>query len=119
MQKKFKPQKLEGSLKVEDGENNRGKIVVDYGGNQLKEILKVHPVKLTDCNIEEANLGDIDQQICIAQAYLTVKDCKQAKEWAIKAFEQDKWYEANEPVLDLIGRLEYYGECQNANHYDL
>lgn len=104
---------------VDQNVGSRTTIVVDYGGNKLGDDLKRNPVRITNCDVDKANSGDIDQQVCMAQVYLTKKDCIHANKWALKAFEQDKWNTKNEAVLDLIGILEHTGECVTTNHEDL
>ena len=107
----FKPKKLKGfiqKLKSPEGQSN---IYVDYGGRELKKILNDNPVSLDDCDIEKANSGNTNQQICMAQAYLSINDCENAKKWTMKVFDKDPYNEYNEPVLDLLGIFETFGEC--------
>jgi hypothetical protein len=113
MKEEFKAKKLSGSIKMVEGKNGRTQMFVDYGVSELREILKSEPVKIEDCDTKKAKGADIEEQICMAYAYLSNQDCKKAKEWSLKAFAIDKWNEGNEPVLDLIGILKSSGECIN------
>ena len=113
MKKEFKSKKLSGSIKVVEGDNGRTQMIVDYGGNELRKILTREPVKIDNCDAKRAREGEIEQQICMAYAYLSNQECKKAEEWSLKAFAIDKWNEGNEPVLDLIGILKSSGECIN------
>jgi len=117
MKKEFKSKELEGSIRMIESDNGRTRMIVDYGGSMLKEILEKEPVKIGDCDIQKAKENDIEQQICMAYAYLSNKDCENAEKWSLKVFAKDKWHKGNEPVLDLIGILKSAGEC--INHDDL
>ena len=86
MKKEFKAKKLSGSIKVVEGDNGRTQMIVDYGGNELRKILTREPVKIDDCDAKRAREGEIEQQICMAYAYLSNQECKKAEEWSLKAF---------------------------------
>jgi hypothetical protein len=77
----------------------------------LEKFLETNPITLSYCDIWAANAGAIEEQICMAKAYLSKKDCVTAGKWALKVFNQDKGNVENKPILDLLGKFLAYGEC--------
>lgn len=73
---------------------------------------KVKAIALSDCELEEAEAGDLEQQICIAQAHLSNKNCEQAQLWAEKVWIQDDDNEYDTiSALELLSILDSSGEC--------
>jgi hypothetical protein len=77
---------------------------------------EIKTISVSDCNLEEAEAGDIEQQICVAQAHLSNKDCEEAKLWAEKVWYQDNENEYDSlAVSDLMEILDPSGDCTDGN----
>lgn len=107
----MKPHKVKGSNKEERQSATHLVITMEQGGRELGKILKDQPIALSDCNMKKANAGDLEQQICIAQAYLSNKDCAKAKLWAEKALYQNSKNEYSMAALELVSMLDRSGKC--------
>ncbi len=92
-------------------------IFVDYGGKALGKQLATNPVTLDEVSFSEAKSGDMDEQLIVAKYYLSNKDCVHAKEWAMKVFNKDNYYNGVDPVLNLLGIYEHTKQC--IDHPDL
>lgn len=84
---------------------------LERGGKELKKILDTNPVFIEECSLKKAKAGDIEQQGCIAQAYLSEKNCGKAKVWAEKAFSKDSKNDYSQSALDLVEILYHSNEC--------
>jgi len=79
-------------------------------------MLKIKTISLSDCKLEEAEAGDLEQQICVAQVHLSNKDCEEAKLWAEKVWDQGNENEYDSiAVLELLELLDPSGDCTDGN----